>query len=304
MRRAALCFLLIVSVPTLHANGFNLPSHEVERFVIASDEAGFSYEVLLSGVPRAPDDADPRPLLVVLDGYLLGMTAIETARLMGAVGEIESIAIAAVSPEGGFAVGNLRRLRDFSADPGRDISEEPSFQFIKPGIDASGQTVEEAIGGSAEFRRFLANELIPAVAERTSIDQTRMGILGHSAGGSFLLESLLQGDLPFRDYIVGEAGVFLMFGTEEKLLKEAKPGTAKRMYYADSSDTEHAAPELVADALRITRATGEVLALETYVHRSPGETHTTMIPAFIKDGLLTMYGTNKTYGDRMTEMTE
>ena len=78
---------------------------------------------------------------------------------MGAAGEIESIAIAAVSPEGGFTIGNLRRLRDFSPDPGRDVSEEPSFQVIKPGIDASGQSVEESIGGSAEFRRFLADEL-------------------------------------------------------------------------------------------------------------------------------------------------
>ena len=90
-----------------------LASHEIERFVIDSKHAEFQYEVLLGGMPEGIPSEGPLPLLVVLDGYLMGLTTIETARLMGAVGEVEPFVIAAVSPAGGFAVGNTRRLLDF-----------------------------------------------------------------------------------------------------------------------------------------------------------------------------------------------
>ena len=35
------------------------------------------------------------------------------------------------------------------------------------------------------------------------------------------------------------------------------------------------------------------------VDRYQGETHTTMLPLFIKDGLLYLYGTGVKYSDRM-----
>ena len=187
-----------------------LASHDVQSFVIESKHAGFSYEVLLAGMPEGIAPDKPVPLLVVLDGYLLGMTAIETARLMGAIGEVEPIVVAAVSPAGGFTAGNTRRLRDFSADSDMDVSKDPMMLTFLPRFEAMGLTVQEAVGGSDDFRKFLTDELLPEIRTMVQIDEARLGIFGHSAGGAFLIEALLEGDTPFSDYLIGEAGTFLL----------------------------------------------------------------------------------------------
>ena len=134
-----------------------LTSHEIEHFTIDSQHAGFTYDVYLGGMPSAIPTDGPLPLLVVLDAYLMGLTAIETARLMGAVGEIEPFVIAAVSPAGGFEIGNTRRLRDFSAAC-EAPEDEPMFQNLLPRMKELGIEPKDAVGGSDDFRRFLVDE--------------------------------------------------------------------------------------------------------------------------------------------------
>jgi len=277
-----------------------LASHEIERFVIDSKHAEFQYEVLLGGMPEGIPSEGPLPLLVVLDGYLMGLTTIETARLMGAVGEVEPFVIAAVSPAGGFAVGNTRRLLDFSARCDAP-EEDPMFQTLLPRFEEMGIDPKDAVGGSDNFRRFLVDELLPEVEKKVSIDRNRLGILGHSAGGSVLLETLLKADTPFSEYIIGEAGTFLMFGTEFDLLDKAlelEAVPARKAIYADSSDTMDAVGHLFKTDELLERIEKE-MGVEMKVDRYQGETHTTMLPLFIKDGLLYLYGTGVKYSDRM-----
>ncbi|MDP6972219.1 MAG: hypothetical protein QF921_12030 [Pseudomonadales bacterium] len=277
-----------------------LASHDVQSFVIESKHAGFSYEVLLAGMPEGIARDKPVPLLVVLDGYLLGMTAIETARLMGAAGEVEPIVIAAVSPAGGFTAGNTRRLRDFSADSDMDVSKDPMIQAFLPRFEAMGLTVEEAVGGSDDFRKFLTDELLPEIRTMAQIDNARLGIFGHSAGGAFLIEALLEGDTPFSDYLIGEAGTFLLFGTGDALLEKAVSAEslpARRVIYADSSDMREMAPQMLEDAAGMISDIRDKVGVPVKSFTYEGETHTTMVPLFIKDSLLHMYGTGRTYAD-------
>ena len=304
------CFLLggvVMTTGTGTQSGeFVLPNHEVERLVIPSVEAGFEYEVLLGGPPPGLiEPSQPIPLLVVLDGYLTGLSAIEIARLMMAVGEIEPIAIAAVSPNGGFEVGNTRRLRDFSSDAEIDLATHPYMKNFLPRFEAMGVEPKDAVGGSDAFRRFLVNELLPAVGARSPIDRERLGLFGHSAGGSFLIEALLEGDTPFSDYLIGEAGTFLLLGTDEALLAKGlanRPLPAQRAFYADSSDTRKAAPEMIEQSRAIVRRINEEVGVPVTMVSYENETHTTMMPGFIKDGLLFLYGTGKTYGDSMRSL--
>ncbi len=300
----ALPFALILSSATLSLQGSDvvLPNHDIERLVMDSEHAGFRYEILIGGPPESIPADKPLPLLVVLDGYLLGLSAIESARLMTAIGEIEPIVIAAVSPDGGFTVANTRRLRDMSADSQVDVASDPLVQRFMPRFKAAGLTPEEALGGSDAFRRFLADELVPEIGRRRSIDPRRVGILGHSAGGSFLIEALLEGDTPFVDYIIGEAGTFLLFGTGEDLLAKAVTKgdlPAKRAIYADSSDTAEAMPDMIAEARGLVRQINDNAGVPVKMITYEGESHTTIIPGFIKDGLLYMYGTGKTYGESL-----
>ena len=92
------------------------PDRGVQRVVIDSRHIGHRYEVFLAYSQPGPVMDKPAPLLVVLDGFLLGMTAIEAARLMTAAGEMQPIHIAAVSADGEFATRTARRSPDFSAD--------------------------------------------------------------------------------------------------------------------------------------------------------------------------------------------
>ena len=177
--------------------------------------------------------------------------------------------------------------------------EEPMFQTLLPRFRELCIDPTDAIGGSDNFRQFLVDELIPAVESKTDIDKDRLGILGHSAGGSVLLETLLKADTPFRDFIIGEAGTFLMFGTEFELLEKAlelDKVPAKRAFYADSSDTMDKVGHMFQTDELLRRIESE-LGVEMKVDRYQGETHTTMLPIFIKDGLLHMYGTGVKYSD-------
>ncbi len=280
-----------------------LPDRGIHRFVIDSQHLGYPYEVILAGsLPGVALD-EPAPLLVVLDGFLLGMTAIETARLLTAAGEMEPIIIAAVSADGAFAMRTARRGPDFSAHVD-NLREQASIQGVIPQIDASGIALEDAFGGSDRYRRFLDEELLPAVRKLAKVDETRLSLFGHSAAGAFALEALLEGDLPFRSYLIGEPGTFMLFGTEDDLIRKAQAHEAlpaKRLYYADSSDTMTSNTKHLFESAELLRAIEDDLGLSVRTRRYEGESHTTMIPAFIKDGLLYLYGTGHTYSRTFAE---
>ena len=133
---------------------------------------------------------------------------------------------------------------------------------------------------------------------------SNLGLFGHSAAGTFVLEALLEGDLPFQDYIVGEAGTFMLFGTQEELVRKAKsrsPLPARRLMYADSSDTMNSATRAMFESNTLLNVIDTDLGVSVFRQLYDNESHTTMIPAFIKDGLLHLYGTGRTYSERFAE---
>ena len=222
--------------------------------------------------------------------------------MMMEIGEIEPIIIVTVSPNGGRAVANTRRLRDFSADADIDVTTHPIARNFVPQFEAMEVDPAEAFGGSGAFRRFLVREVIPSVKKIRNVDPDRLGILGHSAGGTFVIETLLEGDNPFVDFIIGEPGIFLLFDTGDSLLSEAKrnrPLKAQKVFYADSGDTERALPEIITQARFMAQSiadeTGTPVVMRTY----EDATHTTMVPRLHVDGLLFLYGTGKTFADTM-----
>ena len=311
-RLAALAVVLLlcqpVLAPSVHANesaATTIPNRGIHRFVINSQYLSYPYEVILaSSIPGANLDTQA-PLLVVLDGFLLGMTAIETARLLTAAGEIEPINIAAVSADGAFAMRTARRGPDFSANVD-NLREQESIRALIPQIEASGFPLEQAFGGSDRYRQFLGEELLPAVRELAKVDESRLSLFGHSAAGAFALEALLEGDLPFQSYLIGEPGTFMLFGTEDELVRKAlahKTLPAKRLMFADSSDTMTSNTKHLFESTKLLQAIETDVGLSVRTHRYEGESHTTMIPAFIKDGLLHLYATghaySKTFAERM-----
>ena len=133
-----------------------------------------------------------------------------------------------------------------------------------------------------------------------------MSVFGHSAAGAFTLEALLEGDLPFQDFVVGEAGTFMLFGTEGELVAKALAHQglpAKRLFYADSGDTMTSNTKHLFESETILQRMERELGLTVEKRHYAEESHTTMIPRFLKDSLLKLYGTghrySKTFAERM-----
>lgn len=137
-------------------------------------------------------------------------------------------------------------------------------------------------GGSAQFRQFLVNELLPEIEQRYRTTQERV-LIGESLAGLFTLETLLQTPDAFQTYIALDPS---LWWNDEKLTADfatklaAQPKLVKQLYFASSGQ---AGMEKViqhfADMLNQTKPEGLQWRYEKY----RDETHATIYhPAALK----------------------
>ena len=137
-------------------------------------------------------------------------------------------------------------------------------------------------GGSAQFRQFLVNELLPEIEQRYRTTQER-ALIGESLAGLFTLETLLQTPDAFQTYIALDPS---LWWNDEKLTADfaaklaAQPKLVKKLYIASSGQ---AGMEKViqhfADMLNQTKPEGLQWTYEKYRE----ETHATIYhPAALK----------------------
>jgi hypothetical protein len=102
------------------------------------------------------------------------------------------------------------------------------------------------VGGSANFRSFIRDELIPAIEKRYRTTRER-AIVGESLAGLFVVETLLLEPALFDTYIAFDPS---LWWNGEKLVRQAaaQSVTPKRLYIATSSEGS------VAATRRLTRA--------------------------------------------------
>lgn len=113
---------------------------------------------------------------------------------------------------------------------------------------ADDRKIAPRVGGSAKFRAFLRDELMPEIARRHRITNER-AIVGESLAGLFVVETLLVEPELFDIYIAFDPSLWWNGG---KLL-DAKPPAKKTLYLATSDEKElAAAAERLAAALRKT----------------------------------------------------
>lgn len=137
-------------------------------------------------------------------------------------------------------------------------------------------------GGSAQFRQFLLNELLPEIEQRYRTTQER-ALIGESLAGLFTLETLLHTPDAFQTYIALDPS---LWWNDEKLTADfaaklaAQPKLVKKLYFASSGQ---AGMEKViqhfADMLNQTKPEGLQWTYEKYRE----ETHATIYhPAALK----------------------
>lgn len=153
--------------------------------------------------------------------------------------------------------------------------------------DMTGPTENEGdkkiaprVGGSAAFRRFIRDELMPQVKARyRTTDET--AIVGESLAGLFVVETLLLEPDLFDTYIAFDPSLWWndqkLSGNAGELLR-ARPKTEQTLYLASSSDAAEGTQRF-ADILRKDAPPG----LRWHYEQLPDEKHSTIYhPAALK----------------------
>ena len=172
-------------------------------YLIHSKAIDRDFEVFVS-LPRSfsAGGSHRYPAMVVLDANIEFSTAAEAAASLAASGLIEEVIVIGVGvprAEGPVAFG-YRRFEEFSPPTdGYDFKDDLG-RICRSLFSIGGQNARERLGRAPQFYDFVVNELLPKLATQFPIDRSNTGLLGHSAGGTFILYALCQADSPFKHY--------------------------------------------------------------------------------------------------------
>ncbi len=151
-----------------------------------------------------------------------------------------------------------------------------------PTENEDDKKIAPRVGGSAQFRKFIREELMPQVKSRYRTTE-ETAIVGESLAGLFVVETFLVEPDLFDTYIAFDPS---LWWNDQKLVKEAgerlraRPKLTKSLYFASSGDDLRlGATQRLADALGKNAPAGVLWRYE----QMPDEKHSTIYhPAALK----------------------
>lgn len=156
-----------------------------------------------------------------------------------------------------------------------------------PSKDPQDQKIAPRIGGSAAYRTFLRDELMPQVGQRYPTTEER-ALIGESLAGLFVVETLLQEPTLFNSYIALDPSLWwnrgaMLAGAAKQLpaVTRAQP----RVFLASSGQ-----PELAASAAQLATLLQQASPspLVKYLPL-PEETHATIYHPAALQALRTLF---------------
>jgi predicted alpha/beta superfamily hydrolase len=181
-------------------------------------------------------------------------------------------------------------------DSERAYKEDWRTRELTPTKDPRGlpSWAHGEFGGAAEFRRFLVETLRPMIERRFDVDRSRSTLVGHSLGGLFTLDTMLEEPDAFGNYLAMSPSLWFDDNLVLRSLKQkVEAGTvfASRVaVYAGEQEERISPPEthmtsntlefgrLVADHRRSFKGGALVSVL-------PGTTHHTIVGAAATRGM-------------------
>ncbi|MQA19710.1 alpha/beta hydrolase [Rugamonas rivuli] len=144
-----------------------------------------------------------------------------------------------------------------------------------PTDNAEDKKIAPVVGGSAQFRRFIKEELMPEVKQRyRTTGET--ALIGESLAGLFVVETFLREPQLFDHYVAADPS---LWWNDSKLLAEApqlldkRPTRPQTLYFASSGNAGIVKGADQLSALLTTRAPG---GLQWHYQQMPAETHATI----------------------------
>lgn len=215
---AGLAFLPMAARADAAASPAATPLVIGESFTLESKRLGETRRMNVYLPPGYAEDTSRRlPVLLLIDGGL-GEDFLHIAGLVQV-----GVANGTMRPFLLVGIENTQRRRDLTG----------------PTENAQDRRIAPAVGGSAAFRSFLREELLPAIEQRYRTTGER-AIAGESLGGLFVVETLLLEPALFDTYIAVDPSLWwndhrLLDGAAERL---AALGRQPKALYVASSDYE------------------------------------------------------------------
>jgi predicted alpha/beta superfamily hydrolase len=156
-----------------------------------------------------------------------------------------------------------------------------------PSRDPEDQKIAPRIGGSAAYRDFLRDELMPQVRQRYAANDER-ALIGESLAGLFVIETLLQEPTLFNSYIALDPSLWwnhgaLLSGAGKQVPSVARSGA--RLFLASSGQ-----PELAASSARLAALLQQASPATLVKYQPlPEETHATIYHPAALLGLRTLF---------------
>lgn len=156
-----------------------------------------------------------------------------------------------------------------------------------PSRDPEDQKIAPRIGGSAAYRDFLRDELMPQLRQRYATTDER-ALIGESLAGLFVIETLLQEPTLFNSYIALDPSLWwnhgaLLSGAGKQVPSVARSGA--RLFLASSGQ-----PELAASSARLAAVLQQASPATLVKYQPlPEETHATIYHPAALQGLRTLF---------------
>ena len=154
---------------------------------------------------------------------------------------------------------------------------------------ASDRAIAPQVGGSAAFRAFIADELIPAIASRYRVDASR-GLMGESLAGLFVVETLFEQPALFDTYLALSPSLWwndAALARRAKARMGASPALRGRLFVA-SANEDNIVPH-VATLQRALRSKSPP-GLYWTVKARPDLDHATIYRTLVPQLLVDYYG--------------
>lgn len=238
---------------------------------------------------------EPVPLLLLLDGQSMFLTAAEYARTVTLVtmGALPPIAIAAVWRESADALEYFStRFRDFTP-----------YEWVLPEPFADDNAmVRHGTGGAAAFADLLIDRVLPAVRERAELTDVSIG--GWSLSGLFAAWAWRERPDAFRHVVAMSPSLWWCHG---RLLDEGvvpRPGSKVFVSAGEREEGDmalvwpqafaHAAQREAAGMVRNAERFGAMCSdagIDTETVVFADEHHVTLVPASLARALRHLYAT-------------
>jgi len=218
-----------------------------EVLSLSSTELKRDYEIFVS-LPESYKSSTKRyPVVFVADANYAFPVGRALAARVGAHGRgLEEFILVGLSYARGDTPEYSRR-RDYTPGP----SPENGLRSDMPGRTP-------AFGEAEGYRRFIADEVFPMVAQHYRADMRRTIFSGHSYGSLLGLHILLTEPSMFSHYILGSPSLWygkeMMFAREKAYAAEHKDLKANVFFAVGGLETGKGEDDMVGDLKRFTAA--------------------------------------------------